>query len=154
MSAADDKGYREPCLSLMRRFGVTVWCEVRARTTRGDFEGLLLPRSETADPLHLVLKLTTGYNVGIRHALQQGAEYVCILNNDAVVAPDFLSLLAATARAEQQAGLLGPMVRMKETPDLILSAGGVLGPGHRLFLVLPFRPRGYLQVWFVGPSFS
>ncbi len=67
MSAADNKGYREPCLSLMRRFGVTVWCEVRARTSRGDFEGLLLPRSETADPLHLVLKLPTGYNVGIRH---------------------------------------------------------------------------------------
>ena len=66
MSDPDDKGYREPCLSLMKRFGVTVWCEVRARTTRGDFEGLLLPRSETADPLHLVLKLTTGYNVGIR----------------------------------------------------------------------------------------
>jgi glutamyl-tRNA(Gln) amidotransferase subunit D len=49
---------------------------VRARTTRGDFEGLLLPRSETADPLHLVLKLTTGYNVGLRHDTITGLEKV------------------------------------------------------------------------------
>jgi glutamyl-tRNA(Gln) amidotransferase subunit D len=58
----------------MRRFGVTVWCEVRARTTRGDFEGLLLPRSETSDELHLVLKLGSGYNVGIRHDTILGLE--------------------------------------------------------------------------------
>jgi glutamyl-tRNA(Gln) amidotransferase subunit D len=30
------------------------------------FRGLVLPRSETADPLHLVLKLESGYNIGIR----------------------------------------------------------------------------------------
>jgi glutamyl-tRNA(Gln) amidotransferase subunit D len=40
---------------------------VRAETTRGVFEGLLLPRSETSDELHLVLKLGVGYNIGIRH---------------------------------------------------------------------------------------
>ncbi len=61
------RGYRGPSLEVMERFGITVWCEVRARTTRGDFEGLLLPRSETSDELHLVLKLGSGYNVGIRH---------------------------------------------------------------------------------------
>ncbi len=68
MSEADlYKGYRDPALAVMKKFGITVWCEVKARTTRGDFEGLLLPRSETADPLHFVLKLNTGYNIGLRH---------------------------------------------------------------------------------------
>jgi glutamyl-tRNA(Gln) amidotransferase subunit D len=61
------RGYRGPTREVMARFGITVWCEVRARTTRGDFEGLLLPRSETSDELHLVLKLGSGYNVGVRH---------------------------------------------------------------------------------------
>ncbi|HSG82414.1 MAG TPA: asparaginase domain-containing protein, partial [Gemmatimonadota bacterium] len=61
------KGYRGPCVELMKRFGITVWCEVKARTTRGDFEGLVLPRSETSDEDHLVLKLNSGYNVGLRH---------------------------------------------------------------------------------------
>lgn len=61
------KGYREPCLSVMKRFGVTVWCVVEAKTTLGTFRGLLLPRSETADPDHLILKLGSGYNIGVRH---------------------------------------------------------------------------------------
>jgi glutamyl-tRNA(Gln) amidotransferase subunit D len=61
------KGYRDPCRALMERLGVTVWCEVRAETTRGTFHGLLLPRSETADADHLVLKLSSGYNIGVRH---------------------------------------------------------------------------------------
>jgi len=61
------KGYREPLLSVMKRFDVTVWCEARVHTTGGAFEGLILPRSETADPRHLVLKLISGYNIGLRH---------------------------------------------------------------------------------------
>ena len=67
MSAANpNMGYRDPCLELMQRHGVSVWCEVEARTTRGTFRGLVLPRSETSDAEHLVLKLDCGYNIGIR----------------------------------------------------------------------------------------
>ena len=74
MSEDRFKGYRDPCRSLMQRFGITVWCEVRAKTSRGEFEGLLLPRSETADPDHLVLKLNTGYNIGLRHDTVESLE--------------------------------------------------------------------------------
>ena len=65
---ADDKykGYRDPCLAIMKKQGVTVWSEVVVETTRGTFEGLVLPRSETADPEHVVLKLISGYNIGLR----------------------------------------------------------------------------------------
>jgi glutamyl-tRNA(Gln) amidotransferase subunit D len=51
----------------MQRHDVTVWSEVTLHTARGTFSGLLLPRSETSDELHLVLKLSSGYNIGIRH---------------------------------------------------------------------------------------
>lgn len=78
MSAAarDDryKGYRGSTLELMKRLGITVWCEVRADTTRGEFRGLVLPRSETSDSDHLVLKLGSGYNVGLRHDTIRGLE--------------------------------------------------------------------------------
>ncbi len=70
MSGSTDdrhKGYRGPCLEVMKRFEITVWCEVRAHTTRGLFEGLVLPRSETSDENHLVLKLNNGYNIGLRY---------------------------------------------------------------------------------------
>jgi glutamyl-tRNA(Gln) amidotransferase subunit D len=70
------RGYRGPTRAVMERFGITVWCEVRAETTRGTFEGLLLPRSETSDELHLVLKLGVGYNVGIRHDTVRSLEKI------------------------------------------------------------------------------
>src|SRR5678816_1782138 len=67
MSATDPyKGYRDPVRALMQRTGVTVWCEVRVHTAHGVFDGLILPRSETSDAEHLVLKLVSGYNIGLR----------------------------------------------------------------------------------------
>jgi len=70
------QGYRGPTLDVLKRYGVTVWCEVRAETTRGEFVGLILPRSETSDDLHLVLKMGIGYNIGIRHDTVLGLEKI------------------------------------------------------------------------------
>ncbi len=59
------KGYRGLSRAVLERFGVGVWSEVELESSRGHFRGLILPRSETADDKHLVLKLASGYNVGI-----------------------------------------------------------------------------------------
>ena len=59
------KGYRDPAVSRLKEFGIKVWSDVDIDTTRGKFKGIVLPRSETADEFHLVLKLRNGYNVGI-----------------------------------------------------------------------------------------
>lgn len=59
------KGYRGPARQVMERMGFGVWDEVEVRTTKGSYRGLCLPRSETADDSHIVLKLGTGYNVGL-----------------------------------------------------------------------------------------
>jgi glutamyl-tRNA(Gln) amidotransferase subunit D len=59
------KGYRGAALALLKKFDVRVWSEATIDTTRGKFEGIVLPRSENDDDTHLVLKLSTGYNVGI-----------------------------------------------------------------------------------------
>ena len=61
----DYKGYRDPALSVLKKFDATVWSDVTVKTTRGEFAGLILPRSETADAEHIVLKMITGYNVGL-----------------------------------------------------------------------------------------
>ncbi|MFH2204136.1 MAG: Glu-tRNA(Gln) amidotransferase subunit GatD [Elusimicrobiota bacterium] len=61
------KGYREPALATLKSFGARVWSDVEVRSTRGKFAGIILPRSETADTQHIVLKLSNGYNVGLRH---------------------------------------------------------------------------------------
>ena len=62
----DFPGYRAPTLDLLQREKATVWSQVTLHTDRGDFSGLILPRSETADADHIVLKLDTGYNIGVR----------------------------------------------------------------------------------------
>ncbi len=59
------KGYRGEALSLLKAQGVRVWSDVEVQTKRGIFKGIILPRSETADDKHIVLKLRNGYNVGI-----------------------------------------------------------------------------------------
>ncbi len=61
----DYKGYREPALSILKKNNVKVWSEVNMLTSRGLFTGLILPRSETSDSRHIVLKLQNGYNIGI-----------------------------------------------------------------------------------------
>lgn len=60
------KGYRNDAKAKLIEQGVEVWCDVEAQTERGVFTGIILPRSETADDRHIVLKLRTGYNVGLR----------------------------------------------------------------------------------------
>lgn len=66
-----------------------------------------------------------GNNAGLRYGLERGADYVFILNNDAVVDPDALSALVAAAAANPDAGFLGPKVYHRESPAVIQSAGGM-----------------------------
>jgi glutamyl-tRNA(Gln) amidotransferase subunit D len=76
VSADSYKGYRDPALSVLRQFGVRVWSDAEVETTRGRFVGIILPRSETADADHIVLKLRNGYNVGLRHDTIRGMKEV------------------------------------------------------------------------------
>ncbi len=59
------KGYREPALTVLKQNDVQVWSDVEMRTEQGSFSGIILPRSETSDARHVVLKLHNGYNIGI-----------------------------------------------------------------------------------------
>jgi glutamyl-tRNA(Gln) amidotransferase subunit D len=59
------KGYRGAALATLKRFNVRVWSDTNVKTSRGDFRGIVLPRSENDDELHIVLKLATGYNIGV-----------------------------------------------------------------------------------------
>ena len=59
------RGYRDEALATLKAYEAQVWSDVEIRTAKGVFTGIVLPRSETADPHHIVLKLRSGYNVGI-----------------------------------------------------------------------------------------
>ncbi|EKD51423.1 MAG: hypothetical protein ACD_62C00257G0002 [uncultured bacterium] len=59
------KGYKGKALDALKQHGVRVWSDAEVKTSRGDFRGIILPRSESDDDEHIVLKLNTGYNVGV-----------------------------------------------------------------------------------------
>jgi glutamyl-tRNA(Gln) amidotransferase subunit D len=58
-------GYRGRGLAALKEHGVSVWSDAEVVTSSGRFKGIILPRSETADEYHVVLKLNNGYNVGL-----------------------------------------------------------------------------------------
>ncbi|MEW5922347.1 MAG: Glu-tRNA(Gln) amidotransferase subunit GatD [Candidatus Zixiibacteriota bacterium] len=66
MNDAAFKGYKGRAKEVLQSLGGRVWANVVLKTDKGNFEGVILPRSETADGDHIVLKLKTGYNIGIR----------------------------------------------------------------------------------------
>ena len=65
-----------------------------------------------------------GCNKGIRWALQSGAKYILLINNDTVVAPDFLEHMVDIAQCDERIGVIGPKVYIYEHPKIIATAGG------------------------------
>lgn len=59
------KGYKGEALEVLKNFNMRIWGEATIKTTGGNFQGVLLPRSENDDDKHIVIKLATGYNIGI-----------------------------------------------------------------------------------------
>ncbi len=70
------------------------------------------------------LGFTGGNNVGIHHALEQGADYILLLNNDTIVAPDMLDVMVDVMEADAHIGVAGPTIYYYDAPETIWSAGG------------------------------
>ncbi|NOZ46957.1 MAG: Glu-tRNA(Gln) amidotransferase subunit GatD [Chlorobi bacterium] len=65
MSADFFQGYKGASLEILKKYSVRVWGQATITTTRGIFKGTVLPRAENDDDQHIVMKIATGYNVGI-----------------------------------------------------------------------------------------
>jgi len=59
------QGYKGRALEVLKKYNVRVWGKAIIDTTRGEFKGTVLPRAENEDDKHIVLKIETGYNIGI-----------------------------------------------------------------------------------------
>ncbi len=59
------QGYKGDALAILKKYHTRVWGTAKIQTTRGVFDGTVLPRSENDDDKHIVLKIITGYNIGI-----------------------------------------------------------------------------------------
>jgi GT2 family glycosyltransferase len=63
-------------------------------------------------------------NVGIQTAVEQQADWVFVLNEDTILAPDCLERLVELGESDSQIGMVGPMVYHHDEPDVIQCAGG------------------------------
>jgi GT2 family glycosyltransferase len=65
-------------------------------------------------------------NRGIEHALKLGAEYILLLNNDTVVAPDFLEPLVEVAESSPLIGVVSSKIYYFDEPERIWYGGGYI----------------------------
>lgn len=65
-----------------------------------------------------------GNNQGIKMALEDGVDYILLLNNDTTVEPNFLKELVEAGEEDKKTGILGPKMFFYSARDLIWSAGG------------------------------
>lgn len=65
-----------------------------------------------------------GCNVGIRLALEEGADYVWLINSDATVAVNALTELVCLADAQPSVGAVGSVLYEADKPDQIQMWGG------------------------------
>ncbi|MCL6100217.1 MAG: glycosyltransferase family 2 protein [Bacteroidetes bacterium] len=72
------------------------------------------------------LGFSGGNNVGIQYALQNGATFILLLNNDTIVEPNFLSELVKKSTLSPTIGMLTPMIKYFSDKNLIWAAGGYI----------------------------
>jgi hypothetical protein len=74
------------------------------------------------------LGFAEGNNVGVRHALALGADYVLLLNNDTTVAEDAIAKCVETAQLHTDTGAVCPVIYFAEPSKLIWYAGATFDP--------------------------
>lgn len=70
------------------------------------------------------LGFSGGNNIGIELALKNNADYVCLLNNDTIVEPDFLNPLVSNMENNKSIGITSGKIMYYDDKDIIWAAGG------------------------------
>jgi hypothetical protein len=85
--------------------------------------------------------ISGGLNVGIRHALAAGYDYLLLLNNDIEVDPGMVRELVAVAESDSTIGCVGPKAYYFSERNRLWSAGGKLS-----FREAMTRERGMREI--------
>lgn len=116
-------GYRDTaeCLRSLKRL-IYPSCEVVVVDNRSTDGSVTKLQEEFKEVVYIENKENLGFaegnNVGIRYALEHGADYVLLLNNDTLIKADFLEALVKTAEVDEQIGIAGPKI-YEGLPDSI-----------------------------------
>jgi GT2 family glycosyltransferase len=134
LSVILNTNHRQDTLECLASLAANTYLNHRAivldnASTDGSVEAI---RAAFPDVRLIALDKNLGYagnnNVGIAAALAEGADWVFVLNEDTVLAPDCLQALLHAAGQDSRVGIVGPMVYHHDEPGVIQSAGGRLSP--------------------------
>jgi GT2 family glycosyltransferase len=121
---------RDDTLACLASLRASTWRNHRAlvldnASTDGSAEAIAagFPEAEVL-PLSANLGYAGNNNVGIDAALAAGADWIFVLNEDTILAPDCIARLVEAGEREPRAGIVGPMVYHADEPAVIQSAGG------------------------------
>ncbi len=98
-------------------------------------------------PQHLLVQnkvnlgFAEGNNVGIHIALQRGAEYILLLNNDTLVAQDLLERFIEIFALYPKAGVLGAKIFLFDPPDTLDHLGGMWDKKTGTFTLVGLREK-------------
>lgn len=65
-----------------------------------------------------------GNNIGIKYALDHGADYILLLNDDTTVEPNFISNMLKTAEEDLSIGIVGCKIKYYQNKNLLWYTGG------------------------------
>jgi GT2 family glycosyltransferase len=111
-----------------------------------------VPRIREAFPNILLVEtgknlgFSGGNNVGIRYALSEGAQYIWLLNNDTIPAPDALIELVKKAQSDARFGAIGSALMYAHDPNAVQAWGGGrinVWIGHSFHTLVPKDDRWF-----------
>ena len=100
------------------------------------------------------LGFSGGNNVGIRHALQRGADWVLLLNNDTVVDSGLVGHLIEAASQSTDIGIVGPKIYYSEPRARFWSAGGEVLLSRGIARHLGIRHDVFEAFGFLDPAYT
>lgn len=93
----------------------------------GDGSGEALQK-DFPEVIHLTSPVNVGFtggnNIGMKFALENGYDYVMLLNNDVDADPGFLEPLISRMEADPQMGAIQPLIMFHHNRNLVWNAGG------------------------------
>lgn len=66
----------------------------------------------------------SGNNIGIKYAIENGAQYILLLNNDTTIEKDAISILAEQLNNHNELGIIGSRIMYYDNKELINYCGG------------------------------
>lgn len=124
---------REDTLACLGSLAASRYANHRAIVLDSSLNGSCAEAVHAGFPQAEVIRLqdNRGYagnnNVGIKAAIAGGADWIFVLNEDTILDPGCLSHLVAAGESAPDIGIVGPTVYHHDEPNIIQSAGGVIG---------------------------